>query len=415
MAPVPEILTVLFKRMVTNEAHNHPTPTHVGGSGSVSPDSISNPAIFALFAFVGVGMIVASLWFFFWAKNGGFQWKQNDWEEYKSTVLRRKGPDGRTLSNATKSTKLGNGTIVGTQHYAWEKEMARSVVGRDEKGRKGILGRRGWGGTHSVFYDDGYMTESFATRTVVTDEMSELRSDADTEEREKHTKRYRDRDVQQYKKERPARVGGLNRVADGSHFDYTNSERSDIMTETVISDSSTHPMLEKPSAQEIQARKDKERAERKARDEVARMERRWKREAEEAAAMLARENQRPAPTLSRKSALPSSSRPISNKQHGTANYREASPRKRDFSYQDGPESEILSTSYTESVTTASDRAPPSYYDRYRPNGAMAAAAAAATRYPPSASDRSARHSSPKKKPNGGGGGYRRGGNDSDLD
>jgi hypothetical protein len=449
MAPVPEVLSSFFKRLATNEAFNHhiesssrvgmhdalsqaaeaavkseaaithvlqaradPSPTHIGGAGTVAPESISNPAIFALFALVGVAMIVASLWFFFWAKNGGFQWRENDWEEYKSTVLRRKGPDGRTLSNATKSTKLGDGTIAGTQHYAWEKEMARSVVGRDEKGRKGILGRRGWGGTHSVFYDDGYQTESFATRTVITDEMSELRSNADTEEREKHSRRYRDRDVQDYKKERPARVGGINRVADGSHFDYTNSERSDILTETVISDSSTHHLLDKPSAKDDAARREKERAERKAREEVARMERRWKREAEEAAAMLARENQRPAPALSRKSALPSSSRPLSSKQHGNSAYREVSPRKRDFSYQPGPESEILSTAYTESV---SDR--PSYYDRYRPRTTAAPAAPPSIpgSFPTSPSIRSARQISPKKKPNGGGGGYRRGGNDSDLD
>ena len=85
-------------------------------------------------------MVLASIWFFFWAKNGGFHFQEGDWSDYKSTVLRRKGPDGRTLSNATKSTKLGGSTIAGTQHYKWAKQAARSVVSKDEKGAEGGVG-----------------------------------------------------------------------------------------------------------------------------------------------------------------------------------------------------------------------------------------------------------------------------------
>ena len=62
---------------------------------------------------VGVSFVLGAIWFFFWAKNGGFKWRKGDWEEYKSTVLRRKGPNGTTLSNATKSTILGGGSVVG--------------------------------------------------------------------------------------------------------------------------------------------------------------------------------------------------------------------------------------------------------------------------------------------------------------
>ncbi|EME45066.1 hypothetical protein DOTSEDRAFT_129026, partial [Dothistroma septosporum NZE10] len=156
------------------------------GSGTIDPSSINNGGFFALFAILGVAMVLAAIWFFFWAKNGGFRFQEGDWDDYKSTVLRRKGPDGKTLSNATKSTKLGGGTIAGSQHYAWAKNAARSVVGRDEKGRKG---------------------------------MTEARTEPDLERGHgHHSQRYRDRDVRQYKKERPARVGGLNREADGSHF-----------------------------------------------------------------------------------------------------------------------------------------------------------------------------------------------------
>lgn len=83
------------------------------GEGTISPTSINMQGMLALFAILGAAFVVASIWFFFWAKNGGFIWRKGDWDDYKSTVLRRKGPDGRTLSNATKSTRLGGGTVRG--------------------------------------------------------------------------------------------------------------------------------------------------------------------------------------------------------------------------------------------------------------------------------------------------------------
>jgi hypothetical protein len=364
----------------------------VHGQGVTPVENINNAGFFALFAILGVAMVLCALWFFFWAKNGGFHFQEGDWDDYKSTVLRRKGPDGKTLSNATKSTKLGGGTIAGSQHYAWQKNIAKSVVGRDEKGRKGVLAKRGWGNTHSITYSDDTLTESFATRTVY-DEMRELRSEPDLESGTHHSRRYRDRDVRQYKKEKPARVGGLNRVADSSRYD---SERSDILTESNISSSSSQPILPKSTRQQ-----EADKAERRARDEAARMERRWKREAEAAAAALAREHTSRPPQ--RKSASPSKPSASYTPQKTR---RESSPKKRDFSYGQGPESEVLSTAYTQ---TTSNRTA-SYYDEYRPGGEN-------PRYSTEYGRRMS--GSPTKKKTGGGqtraGGYRRGGQDSDLE
>lgn len=374
---------------------DEPTTTSKHGLGATPPEKINNAGFFALFAILGVALVIASLWFFFWAKNGGFKFEEGDWDDYKSTVLRRKGPDGKTLSNATKSTKLGGSSIAGTQHYAWQKNAAKSVVGRDEKGRKGILAKRGWAGTHSVLYDDDYMTESFATQTV-SDEMTELRPDnVDLEQGHGHSKRYRDRDVHQYKKEKPARVGGLNRVADSSHYDYTNSDRSDLMSETVLSAGSDQPILPKKDAKQ----REQERAERKAREEAARMERRWRREAEAAAAALAHESTATRGPPPKKSSSPSKPTPSKQRERRGAS-RSASPKKRDFSYQNGPESETLSTAYTQS--TAPSQRTASYYDSYRPK----------------AESSRPRQSSPRKKqsaPSARSGGYRRGGTDSDLE
>jgi hypothetical protein len=369
------------------------------GQGTRPPTSFNNQAFLALFAVLGALMVLASMWFFFWAKNGGFHFQEGDWEDYKSTVLRRKGPDGRTLSNATKSTKLGSSTIAGTQHYKWAKTAARSVVSKDEKGRKGVLGKRGWAKTHSITYSDDFTT-TVGSHTV--SDMTEIREMPEPNYHH-HSKRYRDRDMHDYKKERPARVGGLNRVADGSHIDtsYNGSE--------TYSEGSERPILQKPKNDA----KEKERAERNARIEAAKMERRWKKEAEEAAAALARESARSIPQP-KKTASPS--RPSASKQQqrqsSRSASRSASPKKRehrDFSYQTGPGSEVLSSAYT--GTTSNRTASASYYDAYRPRAASSSNPN--LRY--STGDYgTVRQPSPKKKATKGAGGYRRGA-DSDFD
>ncbi|KAI9809987.1 MAG: hypothetical protein M1827_006754 [Pycnora praestabilis] len=164
----PHQIGTLGRRLNNGNAAD---PTPVAHHAGIDPSAINNKGVLALFALLSVGLVLGSIWFFFWAKNGGFVFREGDWEDYKSTVLRRKGPNGTTLSNATKSTKLGVGNSV-------EGEYDRDDM---------VMGGRDRGG--------------------------------------------RDRDVRAYRHEKPARVGGLNREADGSHFDYTNTDRSELMTE----------------------------------------------------------------------------------------------------------------------------------------------------------------------------------------
>lgn len=383
----PMAVQNLSKRTVSLHARDDVSGKYQPGAGSKPADQFSGPGFLVLFALIGTGMVIATIWFFFWAKNGGFKFGQDDWDDYKSTVLRRKGPDGKTLSNATKSTKLGGGSVVHGQDYMREKSMASTVVGRDEKGRKGIKAKRGFAKTHSVWGDDDYMTESWGTATV-TDGMTEVGTEytGDT-----HSKRYRDRDIHQYKREKPARVGGINRVADGSHYDHTNSERSDAYTDT---SSNTHRHERKERSTRDHVRSAHEDAERRAKIEAHKMEKRWKREAEEAVAAIARENGEAPP---KRSSAPSS-KPGAHKQRRDS--RSSSPKKRDFSYQKGAGSETLSTSYTASNSGRTA----SYYDAYRPKNADGYSSDAGSRRP--------RQSSPKK--GGRSAGYRRGA-DSDLD
>ncbi|KAF3386268.1 hypothetical protein F1880_001606 [Penicillium rolfsii] len=168
------------------------------GQGTVDPKSIKMQGLMALFALIGAAFVLGGIWFFFWAKNGGFVWRKGDWEDYKSTVLRRKGPDGRTLSNATKSTKLGGGSVVG-------------------------------------YSDDGYtytdITGTYTeTATTISDEKPQKKKRNFREKLLRRNKEERwegeaDDDVRAYREEKPARIGGMNREAEGTYHgsDYDSS------------------------------------------------------------------------------------------------------------------------------------------------------------------------------------------------
>jgi hypothetical protein len=185
------------------------------GQGSINPNNINMKGLMALFAIIGAGFVLAIIWFFFWAKNGGFVWRKGDWEEYKSTVLRRKGVNGKTLSNATESTDLGGGSIV----------------------RKG-------------YSDDGVtVTDATETDIIITPPTVPTVITQPEEKREEPRRKRRrfretakqrllrsrqdekwegaaDEDMQAYRHEKPARIGGFNRGADGVYrgTDYTSTE-----------------------------------------------------------------------------------------------------------------------------------------------------------------------------------------------
>lgn len=171
------------------------------GEGTIDPKNIKMQGLMALFAIIGAAFVIGAIWFFFWAKNGGFVWRKGDWEDYKSTVLRRKGPDGRTLTNATKSTKLGGGSVVG----------------------------RGYSDDGYTYTDDTY-TE---TATTMTDEKPKKKRNFKETAKQKLMRRRKDErwegeadeDVRAYREEKPARIGGMNREADGTYHgsDYDSS------------------------------------------------------------------------------------------------------------------------------------------------------------------------------------------------
>lgn len=203
------------------------------GAGVINPTHINNNAFFALFALIGVAFIIGGIWFFFWAKNGGFYFKENDWDEYKSTVLRRKGPNGTTLSGATASTNLGGGSVVHGE------KNNRSKWGRkkNKKGAASIVDSR---------YKDFEEESSTLNGSIdLGSEMSEVKWKAQqdkNDDKKKKKSRFglgETRDlpdekmnvgvqdaVRAYRHEKPARVGGLNRAPDSSAFDGSTNDGS---------------------------------------------------------------------------------------------------------------------------------------------------------------------------------------------
>lgn len=295
-------------------------------------------------------MVIASIWFFFWAKNGGFVWREGDWEDYKSTVLRRKGPDGKTLSNATKSTKLGGRSVRG----------GGSVWAKPEKG-----GRR------EQRYDE---------EDALTDWSGEYRDEkvgytatsgghGKTGRKHKHPNHddnKTDADVLAYRAEQPARVGGLNRAPDGSHYDYS-ATASSVQQDRRLRHVPTQPKR-KGFMEKHREKKVAKRAEKRVKEEIARA----RKERDDYASAPRATHTRPANT---------------------------SPRRRNSVFTLAT-STVLSSAMSSEVSV--DKKKSSYYDAYRPSSRTDAHARQTSRTRQRSSSRTrgesrGRQSSPRKE------------------
>ncbi|KAK1760982.1 hypothetical protein QBC47DRAFT_19270 [Echria macrotheca] len=195
-------------------------------AGLIRPQDINNNAVFAIFGILGAAFVIVGIWFFFWAKNGGFYFKENDWEDYKSTVLRRKGPNGTTLSGATESTVLGGGSVY-KDVDDHTNEDATTVI----SATTGITGITGG-------VSDFSGREKRRKKREQKEREKERRREEKAREKEerKHGKSRRKvgadgvlideeaehdakEQLRNYRHEKPARVGGINKESDASEWD----------------------------------------------------------------------------------------------------------------------------------------------------------------------------------------------------
>ncbi|KAI1414277.1 hypothetical protein F5Y13DRAFT_19221 [Hypoxylon sp. FL1857] len=194
--------------------------------GVVKPQDINNTFVFVLFGLIGAAFVCAGIWFFFWAKNGGFYFKEDDWEEYKSTVLRRKGPNGTILSGATPSTQLGGGSVYkdvddGRTEYTGGLTQISGDTGDTQSTLTGITG-----GASDI-------TGRERRRQKRERKEREREKKKDRRNREKSGRRVGEDGVlvdeeaeaeakdhlRAYRSEKAARVGGINKASEGSEWD----------------------------------------------------------------------------------------------------------------------------------------------------------------------------------------------------
>ncbi|KAM0460418.1 hypothetical protein ACHAPV_005213 [Trichoderma viride] len=199
--------------------------TNDPSNGVLDPHNINNAGFFFLFALIGVAFVVTGIWFFFWAKNGGIHFKDEDWDDYKSTVMRRKGPNGTILSNATRSTNLGGGSVY--KRYDDHEDDGHTVI-TESTALSGITA-----GASDIFAREKRKKKKEARDAERKKRRGEKGKSTSSNEFEGVVDEMAERDAKKflrnYRHEKPARVGGINKEAEGSEWEgSTNAAESSV-------------------------------------------------------------------------------------------------------------------------------------------------------------------------------------------
>jgi hypothetical protein len=250
MAPAPDALSLgpIAARALLIGRDGDLPPGEDPHRGVTAPQDINNTAMFALFGVIGAAFVCVGIWFFFWAKNGGFYYKESDWDDYKTTVLRRRGPNGTILSGATPSTQLGGGSIYkdiddasteytggmtvisGTTAMSGITAGVSDISGREKRRKKREAREREKERKREEKQREKLTKKNKSGRKVNEDGVVDEEAEAEAEAH-----------LRSYRHEKPARVGGLNKQAEGSNWDgSTNPSNSTTAESTVTSDLMSH-------------------------------------------------------------------------------------------------------------------------------------------------------------------------------
>lgn len=246
--------------------------------GSTNFRDVNNTGVFVVFGLIGCSFVGAGIWFFFWARNGGFYFKEDDWDDYKSTVLRRKGPNGTVLSGATKSTRLGGGSAykdydAANTEYTGGLTQVSGDTGDTQSTMTGVTGITG-GVSDFV---------GRARRKAKRDRKEREKEKKKKEMKEKHhhhnsNNKNRGEDgalvdeeaeaeaqshLRAYRHEKAARVGGINKESEGSQWDGSTNpshstvsgERSDLLSHREGTPTKDTPPPKKKKKNMVGARK----------------------------------------------------------------------------------------------------------------------------------------------------------------
>ena len=279
---------------------NDPDPSY----GVLDPHDISNVGFFVLFALIGVAFVVTGIWFFFWAKNGGFHFKETDWDDYKTTVLRRKGPNGTLLSGATESTNLGGGSVYkdydveDSVYNAGYARFGRKDGRRDDDDKTVLTESTGMTGITAGPSDIGAREKRKAKKEMRERERERERRRKEKSSTEKEAKaskhhvgqngvedeeaeRAAKKELRSYRHEKSARVGGLNKESEGSQWDGSTNPTDSTVSSSLLSNRqntpTSTPTKDQKGIRKVYSTTDKVEAERLKQE--ARRKRREEREA----------------------------------------------------------------------------------------------------------------------------------------
>ncbi|RKF62523.1 putative endosomal spry domain-containing protein [Erysiphe neolycopersici] len=190
-------------------------------TGVTPPQNIPNRFVFTIFGLIGAGFVITTFWFFFRAKNGGFEViTKSHWDNYKKSVVARSIRTGQSLSNATLSTKLGGGSIYQSEKSSKSNRSKRTTThtknGRDRKKGKQL---------------------NMVEGTIMSSDMSEITSFTKKFRHDRRKRKLKENSIKTdmesiigdldhsalddliaYRHEKPARVGGLNTQSEASTF-----------------------------------------------------------------------------------------------------------------------------------------------------------------------------------------------------
>lgn len=205
--------------------------------GVLDPHDISNVGIFVLFALIGVAFVLTGIWFFFWAKNGGFHFRDGDWDDYKTTVMRRRGPNGTLLSGATESTNLGGGSV----YKDVAEDDGRTVI-TESTGLSGVTaGASDIGAREKRKKKQEQKDREREERRRARKEKSHNRHVGDNGVEDDEAEEKAKKELRNYRHERPARVGGLNKEAEGSQWDGSTNPTESTVSSNLLSNRQSTP------------------------------------------------------------------------------------------------------------------------------------------------------------------------------
>ncbi|KAF1730873.1 hypothetical protein CRV24_008944 [Beauveria bassiana] len=190
-------------------------------TGVLDPHDISNVGFFVLFALLGLSF--------------------TDWEDYKTAVLRRRGPNGTLLSGATESTNLGGGsvykdvaddgktTITDSTGLSGITAGASDIAAREKREEKRAQRRQ-----EREQRKKGKKRSDVSGGGGEYDEKQNRRRVEDGEVQDEEAEMKARNELRSYRHEKAARVGGLNKQSEGSSWDGSNATMSHTGTESEL-------------------------------------------------------------------------------------------------------------------------------------------------------------------------------------